>query len=292
MRRLVPVLALSLALVAAACGDDDQQAETTDDPSSSTTVPAGDATGAPGEGGSGDDGPVPAADGVLLTLDVHGGFVPLQSSVGNIAEVVVLTDGRVISGAPMTLQYPGPAMPPLQVSTAGADALADVVAAFEALDPDADYTQDTSQQIADAPDTTITLHKDGTTTSITAYALGMGDATGPRGELQAVVDALNGLATGTGETPYVPTALRVHDVTDLAGPPPTPAEGEPSGTVRDWPIPHDGAECSVVTDAAQVTAALDVLAESTQLDRFRTDAGERVLVVVPHLPGDPGCPES
>ena len=286
MRRLVPILGLSVALLAAAaCGDDDQQAETSDGSSTTTAVPPGDEAG--GDQGGGTE----AGDGVLVTLDVHGGFVPVELSVGDTAEVVVLADGRVLSGAPTIAIYPGPALPAFQVSTAEQAALDEVVEAIEALDPDADYDQGSQNQVADAPTTTVRLHRGDATIEISAYALGMGDAAGPRQALQDVVDRINGLATGTGETPYEPTALRVHDITDLVGPPAETEPGEPSGTVRDWPLPHDGAECSVVTDPAQVQAALEVLRASTQLDRFRTDAGERRLVVVPRLPGDPGCPE-
>ena len=297
MRRVLPILGLSLALLTAACGDDDRQAETGDRPASSSTSSTTSATGAsgdqPGAGGDHDHGATGGGttDAALLTVDVHGGFVPIEHSVGDTAEVVVLRDGRVLSGAPTIAIYPGPALPAFQVSTADRAAVDEAVAAFEALDPDADYDQGTQQQIADAPFTTVTLRKDGGTTSITAYALGMEDATGPRGRLQAVVDRINGLATGTGETAYEPTALRVHDVTDLVGPPGEAGPGEPSGTVRDWPIPHSGAACSVVRDPARVRAALEVLRASTQLDHFRTDVGERRLVVVPLLPGDPGCAE-
>lgn len=281
------VLALSLPLAAAACSDDDQTTETGDLPGATTTVPAGDGSG----DGDGDGGGGPAADpAALVTLDVHGGFVPVEVNVGNTAEVVVLQDGRVLSGAPTIAIYPGPALPAFQVSQADPADVQALVEAIDALDPDADYTQGADQMVADAPNTTVTLHRGDDTVSVTAYALGeSGDASGPRAALRDIVEQINGLATGTGEQPYEPTALRVHDITDLAGPMAAGGEGEPSGTVRDWPIPHDGADCTVLDDPAQVAAALEVLREATQLDRYRTDAGERALVVVPLLPGDAGC---
>ena len=295
-RHLVPVQALSalglcLALLTAACGDDDQQASTGDDTSStssstsSTTTPGDESD----DGGTDGTDPVPTEDGLVITLDSHGGFVPVESNAGNTAELVLLGDGRLISGAPMTMIYPGPAMPPFQVSTIGAADIAEVVAAIEALDPDADYSQNS---VADAPDTTVTLRDGDRSVSITGNALGMVDDRGPRAELQAVVERLQSLPTGNGEQQYTPTALRVHDITPLVGDAPEPTEGEPQGIVRPWPIPHDGAVCTVITDAAQVTKVLDVLRQATQLDRFATDAGERRLVVAPFLPGDPGCPDS
>jgi hypothetical protein len=292
--RLLLVPAMALALFAGACGDDDQQARTIGASTSSSSPTSTTADGAQ-DPSTGDDEPggIPSDDQVVITLDQHGGFVPVEHSVGNTAEVVVLADGRVISGAPMTMQYPGPALLPFQVSEAGRRAVETVVEEFEALDPDADYDGGAQTFVADAATTTVTLHRDGRTVSISAYALGMTDDVGgpPRYAFQALVGHIQDLVTGTGDTPYEPSALRVHDVTDQVGPPPEPPPGEPSGTVRDWPIPHAGVACSVVSDPAQVRAALGVLRESTQLDRFRTGAGVRRLVVVPLLPGDPGCPE-
>ena len=289
-RHLVPALgpALCLALLTAACGDDDQQASTGDDSSTTTSslapIEPGDD---PADGGT--DGTDPAEDGLVITLDSHGGFVPVEVDAGNTAELVLLGDGRLISGAPTIAIYPGPALPAFQVSTVEAGDIADIVAAIEALDPDADYSQNT---VADAPDTTVTLRDGDRSIAITGNALGMVDDTGPRAELQAVVERLQSLATGNGEQPYEPTALRIHDITPLVGDAPEPVEGEPQGTVRAWPIPHDGAVCTVLTDAAQVAKVLEVVRQATQLDRYATDAGERRLVVAPVLPGDPGCPDS
>ena len=291
--RLLLVSAMALALIVGACGDDDQQARTIGASTSSSSPTSTTADGSHDQPAGDDDDGVPSDDQVVMTLDQHGGFVPVEHSVGNTAEVVLLADGRVISGAPMTMQYPGPALLPFQVSQAGRQAVETVVEEFEALDPDADYDGDAPTFVADAATTTVTLHRAGGTVSISAYALGMTDDVGgpPRAAFQALVGHIQDLVSGTGDAPYEPTALRVHDVTDQVGPPPEPSPGEPSGTVRDWPVPHDGAACSVVSDPAQVGAALGILRQSTQLDRFRTDAGVRRLVVVPLLPGDPGCPE-
>jgi hypothetical protein len=286
-RHLALALGLSLALVAAACSDGDQTTETGDAPSSTTTAPSSTDPGDEGGEQTGDAG-------VVVTYDVHGGFVPVEVNVGNTADIVVLQDGRVLSPAPTIAIYPGPALPVFQVSQADPAAVQALVDAIEALDPDADYSDGAQQVIADAPDTTVTLHRGDETVSFTAYALGMTDDVGgdARQELADVVQQLNGLATGTGEQPFEPTALRVHDITELAGPMAAGGEGEPSGRVLDWPLPHEAGDCSVVDDPAQVSAALEVLRQATQLDRYRTAAGERALVVVPLLPGDPGCPDS
>ncbi len=265
--RVLPAGALCLALLAAACGDDDdQQARTTGDRSTttsssttSTTVAGeaptdgGDTTGGTTGGGSGAQDP--AEDGTIVTLDVHGGFVPVDYSVGNTAELVLIDDGRdgrLISGAPTIAIYPGPALPAFQVGSVPQREVDAIVAAVAALDPKADYDPPGPTQVADAPDTTVTLIRDGRRVSITAYALGMlPEDTAPRRRLQSVVDRLNDLAgTGAGDRAYEPTALRVHDIAEQAGPPPESPDGI-EGTVRTWPLRHDGVACTVVRDAAR-----------------------------------------
>jgi hypothetical protein len=276
--RSLLLLALLAGAALAACGDDDQATRTTDDPSAD-------------DGGDGDDG----GGDVVLTLDHHGGFLPVERAVGNTPDVVLLGDGTVLSPAPVIAIFPGPALTPYQVGHLDGAAVEEVVAAVEALDPDADYGLPAGgPQVADAADTTVRLVRGGEVVrEVTAYALGLGDETGARSELAAVVERLGDAGAGTGEEVYEPTAVRVLDVTDQAGDPPAspttvdPLQpGEPTGRVLDWPVAHDGRACTEVTDAAEVDAVLARMAEATQLDWFATDAGERRLVVVPILPGD------
>lgn len=275
---------LVVVLLAAACGDDDQATRTTGDP-------ADDRGGDP----DGDDD-------LLITLDVHGGFVPVERAVADTADTAIVGDGTVLSPAPTIAIFPGPALQTFQVGRVDPEQVADLAEAIEALDPAADYSSGAETQIADAPETTVSVLRGGeVTTSITAYALGMADGTdGPRAELAAVVERINGLVDPGGEELYEPTALRVHDVTEQAGDPPSSSTtaadpelpAEPTGRVLPWPLPHDGRACTIVEDADDVAAALDVLRDATQLDWFATDAGVRRLVAVPVLPGDAGCPDT
>jgi hypothetical protein len=278
MRRTARSLLLLLLAGAAlaACGDDDQATRTTDDPSADDG----------GDGGGGD---------VVLTLDHHGGFLPVERAIGNTPDVVLLGDGTVLSPAPVIAIFPGPALTPYQVGHLEGAAVEELVVAVEALDPDADYGLPAGgPQVADAADTTVRLVRGGEVVrEVTAYALGLVDETGARSELAAVVERLGEVGGGTGEEVYEPTAVRVLDVTDQAGDPPTSTTtvdplqpGEPIGRVLDWPLAHDGRACTEVTDADEVAAVLARMGEATQLDWFATDAGERRLVVVPILPGD------
>jgi hypothetical protein len=284
LRSTAVLLAVVLAAAVAACGDDDQRARTSDRPA--TTQRSGTPGAGPSLGGD-----------VVATLDVHGGFRPVERAVADTADVVALGDGTVISAAAMTLQYPGPAMAPLQVGQAPPAVVGELAAAIDALDPDARYDPPGPAQVADAPVTTVTLRRGGeVVVSVSAYGLGREDEQGARGRLAEVVGRFESLPTAD-ERPYEPVAVRVHDVTEQAGDPPGPATtgdppalGGPSGHILDWPLDHDGRPCSVVDDPAGVAAVLEVLAGATELDWFRTGGGVRRLVAAPLLPGDPGCP--
>ena len=295
-RHLVPVQALSalglcLALLTAACGDDDQQASTGDDTSStssstsSTTTPGDESD----DGGTDGTDPVPTEDGLVITLDSHGGFVPVESNAGNTAELVLLGDGRLISGAPMTMIYPGPAMPPFQVSTIGAADIAEVVAAIEALDPDADYSQNS---VADAPDTTVTLRDGDRSVSITGNALGMVDDRGPRGELQAVVERLQSLPTGNGSSSTPPPRCGFTTSPRSSAMRPSRREESPRASSARGPSRTTALSAPSSRTPLRSPRSSTSSVRPPQLDRFATDAGERRLVVAPFLPGDPGCPDS
>jgi hypothetical protein len=284
---LLAVLALTAAGLAG-CGDDDEATRTTDD----TSTPGDD-----GGGGGSDDGG-PGEGSLVITVDVHGGFVPVERSVADTADVVVVGDGRVISPAPVIAIFPGVALQPYQVGRIEESEVAELAGAVESLDPDADYAPPGPATIADAPDTTVRLERDGEVVrEVSANALGMVDETGPRAALAAVVERINGVVGVTGEEPYEPVSLEVHDITDLAGEPPSSttvadpdAPEEPTGRILEWPLAHDGRACTVVAEAAEVAAVLEVLAGANQLDWFATDAGVRRLVVAPVLPGDDPCP--
>lgn len=310
-RRILLSLVVTLLVVCglAACGDgDDQEARTSGADRSTTSTTAEDGTtsssrspdrtptteprseGDRDQPGDGHGPPPRPADQTLVVLDVHGGFVPVERAVGGTAELVLAGDGTVISPAPTVAIYPGPALPPFQVGRVTAADVAGVVDAVAALPEGADYRSPRDRMVADAPSTTVRLVRDGRTVEHTAYALGFEDETGPRAALAAVVQRLHELADGAGSVAYEPRALRVHDVTEQSGATgPSRDAGQPSGQVLDWPIAHDGRACTVVDDPVPVAAVLPVVRQATQLDWFRTAAGIRRLVVVPLLPGDPGC---
>lgn len=290
--RLAAVTA-GVALALAACGDD--AIEPAAQPADS--VPTPDTTAPPGATDAPDDALVEhptGADEVVVEIGYEGGFMPVDAAFTQLPVLLVAGDGSQYVQGPQIEIYPGPLLPNVQVSDIGDDGIRSLLdlAADHGLLTDREY--DSPDNIADAPDTVVTIHANGETYVHRAYALGIGGGpdgereTGERGELQAFVDAatagtIDGDPTG-GEQRFEPETylVRATPVDDLSS-----YELEP--TVLDWPtdvplVLADAAECAAVPAAA----VADLFTDATQLTFFVEDGVTYQLSVRPELPGD-GC---
>lgn len=277
----------ALVLALAACGDDSTGAPAslppvTSTPAAPTTQPT--PTTAPGF-----EHPV-GADEVVLRIGYEGGFVPVEYAFLNLPTLLVTGDGRLIVQGAVPAIYPGPLLPNLQVRTiseAGVQQLLERAAEHGLLTP-REYTNPTN--IADAPDTVVTLQVNGETIEHRAYALGLSDESD---ELRAELAAFVAEATGEWlygdnpelgpEMPYVSDTylIRATPVNDLTG-----YEIEP--TVTDWPADlaplADAGECATYP-ADSLRAMFE---QANQLTFFTDDDVQYQLTVKPLLPGD-GC---
>lgn len=320
MSRTLPVapalLALLLLLASCATGGGAPPAS-----GGSTTPPS-----VGGGGGDSSGGGIEHPEGAqpVLVVDSAGGFVPLEFIATRLPQVVILGDGRVIMQGAQTLEFPGPALPPLierQLTEAGLQQVLEAVEDTNLFTADAEL-RGAQATVADAPDTIFELHADGRDVTVTVYALGMvgPDMDSPpgmdaaeiqaHGVLQQLNDALMSLDTwigadgwaGDGWQPYEPQAFRlyVRDATD------DPADGgDLPEQVREWPIEEDpsawgeeqalfgnGTRCAAVEGDAAV-AWLAELAAANQNTRW-SDDGQRRFMVTPRplLPHEEvGCPD-
>jgi hypothetical protein len=181
-----------------------------------TASPAGSA--APG------DTPAPSfvSNELVLRVVHEGGFVGPFTRLATPPIVTVYADGRIISPAPVTMEYPGRLVPPLQVRAVGADGARAILAAAAAaglIGTDASYP---AVGIADAPDTVFTVVEKGTrtTTRFGALAEAMGlpggqGASEPARKaaaefLSRLTDPMDTFGAPTKSTSlYAPTAFQV-----------------------------------------------------------------------------------
>jgi hypothetical protein len=223
---------------------------------------ADDSGGSGGGGSSGSEDPVdgiahPGGDDLVLSVGYEGGFVPVEMAVAQVPSFVLLGDGRVITQGAMTLEFPGPLLPPLQVrqlTEEGVQQVLEGVIETGLFDTDLDL-RGAANMIADASDTVFTLHAGDREVTVKVYGLGTLLPDMPTqgidpAEVQAhqTLQRLNeqllaidqvlpaDAFTDTGWQPYEADAYRLY-IRDATADP----EGELPGQVREWPIDDDPA---------------------------------------------------
>ncbi|MDG4764587.1 hypothetical protein O7632_10800 [Solwaraspora sp. WMMD406] len=277
----VAVTAVSLLLLAAACGQN-----------------AGvDSSGDAAAGGSS----LPA-DTLVLRVDYTGGFTTPAMLATRLPMISVYADGRVITQGPTILVYPGPALPNLQVQTISAEQVDDLVKQARAAGVGTEQDLGTPP-VADAASTRFTVRTEEGVEQLEVYALGEADLggsgltaeqTAARQKLQAFADSLTELSGTSAEdsAPYTPTAIAA-----VAEPWVSGDEGLGEQPEVAWPGPELPGEsltetlqlgCVTVTgDSA--SELLTVAADATTATPW-TSGGKRWTVTLrPLLPDETDC---
>lgn len=280
-----------------------------------------------GDGGTGAIEHPTGSDVPVFIIDSAGGFVPVQFLATQTPALVLLGDGRVIMHGIQTLEFPGPALPPLLERTLTESGIQEVLRAIGETNLfTSDRRLDGAQaMVADASDTIFILDAGGQKVTVSVYGLGtlapMPGQEMPPGlspaEMQAhaVLQQLNEqmLVLDTwlpanawedeGWQPYVPDALRlyVRDVTDQ------PVEGgDMPEQRREWPAATDpaafgeesnfgdGTRCGVV-EGEDAATWLEELSVANQLTLWAPAADPDTqfsVVARPILPHEEAsCPE-
>jgi hypothetical protein len=280
---------MGLALLVSACGAGD----------------AGTATTTPG--GTTPDTTVPPLEEpetdvrVILTISDEGGFVPVEWNLKRIPRYVVMSDGTVYYQGPVTMEYPGRALPNVQTGTISENDLAEIMALVEesGLSEVTDERNDKGMlNIADAPDTVfVYTDEEGVEHRFSVYALGF-EGLDYEDERVSTLEALlarvdQAVASAEPAEPFQPESVEV-----FVGQRELDIDPQFANTI-DWPIETTvdemtegpaGFRCAVLEgDAA--TAALDAFADANELTTVLTEDGtEYTMIVKPLLPGqEPTC---
>ncbi len=313
-RALAVGSAAGAALLAAAGFRQTLQAGTEATPAAGGTPGATPAAATPGAG----DG-----TGILVRVEMLGGFVPPVNNLLNAPIYQLTDDGREISQGPQILIYPPPALPNFQVATltdSGVQAILDAAAAAGLVGQDQEYRND---QVTDLPTVTITVVADGVTAVTQAYGLDQIEP-GTTGELADARDRIQAFLAATQnppslrdpaevaepETAYVEEQLQVVMVpAEVILPPPDPdaIEGSEPQQPYEWPLDtpiadigmplveatggenYDGVfpGARVVTVSGADREALRAQAETAnQESRWLDNDEEWVLLFRPVLPGE------
>ena len=280
--RLVRTLVgIAGALLLAACGADDPE------------VTAGEPPPPAGGDQHADD-----ADAVVLSITDVGGFVPSDRTFTNAPRLLVTGGGRVIQGGPVILIYPGPLLPNLlqrSITEAGIQRLIDLADEHGLL---GDVTYMRPGNIADAPDTVVTVTVNGETFEHGAYALGLGggpdggETDAARARLFDFVVAATDLTSDPAadeigpEVPYRSDSylIRAREAENTEPTGDAPIVIEP--TLVDWPSDApvrlaEAAECAEVP----TNRFAQMFEDANQLTRFVDGGVAYSLAVTPRVPG-------
>jgi hypothetical protein len=254
-------------------------------------------------------------------MEDTGGLQMLGAALTQMPGFVMLGDGTVIMQGAQTLEFPGPALPALQVRRLTGDGIQQVLEAVEDTNlftADAEFNG-AQNVVTDVTNTVFHLNANGSEVSVSVYGLGfldpsMGNLEGvSEAEIEAhrilsqLRDALMTIDTSVtadgweaeGWQPYEAEAFRLF-VRDVTG---EPTDPDLPGQVREWPTDHDpatagedaglndGTRCIVVDGETGATWQAE-LAASNQNTLWTTDGDDRFSVrprpLLPHE--DVACP--
>lgn len=274
-RQLLTALAVApIAAALAACGDL-EQVSTTSDTTPTTAAPA---TIAHPTG----------SDEVVIKLSYEGGLVPVGYAFASVPALLVSGDLRMFSEGPIPAIFPGPLLPNILVqhlSEADLQAMLRVVEDAGLLAPPPDYRG--GGNVADAPNTVVTINAAGGSFVHSAYALGIGDPETPaRQKLLDAVTKLRAPGAASG-TPYAATTYRLQArVVD----PDELSRQEPPGTVVDWPA-DAGVSLAAAGECARVEASAigSLFVDAKQNTYFKENDVVYQVSTRGVLPGDPTC---
>lgn len=259
---------------------------------------------------------------LILQVKTEGGLVPSQFRLLQMPDFSLFGDGLVVTHGPMTLQFPGPALPNLRARHLSPEGIQAVLAEARAAGLLGEDVFLRTDLVSDGRTTTFTTTANGKTTVVSAYALGPEVPPGVTGsvadmyralaDVQAKLNTLENWLPEGGiaeeETPFEISRLQVVAI---------PAESlqiplEPMGEPVAWPLdtsladlglplaetdaelgtlPEFGeARCAVIEgdDAATLVEALNAANAQTE---WESDGASYALFPRPLLPNESGCGE-
>lgn len=271
---------------------------------SACAQPAADGAGLPASGTPESSAASPqGGNDLVLRTEQFGGFVPQDRVVGALPQVSVYADGRVITEGPVAAIYPGPALPNVQVQTISPAKVQELIQAAGPAGV-ANGTDFGRPNVADAPNTRVTVVTPQGTQSVTAAALHESQPQDPqltpaqraaREKLAKYVSSLTSLQTSQSDVkPYQAESVAV-----LARPWVDPGGSDAKSPEKAWPGPAlPGAYlnaafkigCVVVTGAEKdkVWAAAK---DATAITPWTAGGAKYLINFRPLLPDEAGCAE-
>jgi hypothetical protein len=285
------LLIVSLALVAVACGESDAGSQPTAPPvtSSPATTTRTPATTTPD--------PTPGdPDERILVVHRGGGLVPPEFLLDRLPLYTLYADGRLVYEGARPAIFPGPLLPRLIRVDIGAEGMADVLAAVDAIGlPDITelHNNDAINQVADGPQTEVSYFDESGEHFFSVYSLQIADHTNEQvlklRDLMTLLDRLT--ATSPDGSPFPVERLQVIVSAQTAN------TDDPLAVVEPWPLSmppgqmteYDFALRCGVVNVAEEPGVLETFEAAHQMTFFESDGVAHRLTVRPLLTGEEGC---
>jgi len=227
----------------------------------------------------------------VVRVVTEGGLAAEAAQRGEVPQVSVFGDGRVVVVGPTTLEFPGPALPNLQEFRVTGDGLGKIIDAGRDAglldDPPPDYGD---PGITDQPTTTVTVRVDGRSRTVDVYALNFSDGVTAAQrenrkrltnfiELAGDPDALLPAVVPGSTRRYGPAGVAV-----LVRP-----SDATTGDARTWPLGDlAGTDCLVLS-GNDVTTVLDAARTAHEGDAWQSAGTTYDVVFRPLLPDERTC---
>src|SRR5215207_1230810 len=227
----------------------------------------------------------------VVRVVTKGGLAAEAAQRGEVPQVSVFGDGRVIIVGPTTLEFPGPALPNLQEFRVTDDGLRKIIDEGRDAglldDPPPDYGD---PGITDQPTTTVTVRVDGRSRTVDVYALSFSDGvTAAQRENRRRLTKFIELAGDAGvlgegvvpgsERRYEPRTLavlvRASDATD--------------GDTHAWPLGDLAGTDWLVLSGSDATTVLDAARVAHEGDAWQSAGVTYDVVFRPLLPDEHTC---
>lgn len=265
------------------------------------------AAGAPSGPPSGPPSTGPATpgtdDALVLRVASAGGFVSPDVLIGRLPQTSVYADGRVIFNGPVTLQYPGPALPNLLWGTLSPAALQQLLdkAVAAGVQPGTDFGR---PGVADAPTTEVTVVTNAGEQTVGAVALREARPDDPqltkaqqqaRKKLRTFIDGLGDLTTELNAGK--PQSYRPETIAAIVQPYVAPDDQAGRPRTVEWPGPALPGEpltsqpqpTCVAATGEQRDAVLAAAADATANTPWVWAGNSWSVLLRPLLPEETGC---
>lgn len=240
----------------------------------------------------------------LLTVSDEGGFIPVDFNLRRIPRVVLMNDGTIYVPGPTTMEYPGPAVQPVQrgiIDDPTSAAIEKLIDDTGLAAVDDENNNAAADRVADATTTVFEMRDaDGTRHRFSVYALGMTDIDYD----DARVAALEALATAVDDAVaamsdaeiWQPESVVVYVSDQLTG------YDQEFANTMEYPLGRsfdrlDGGDdrtpaqyrCTTL-EGSEAATLLDTMSEANAATTFvDPDGHEYSVVIKPLLPGQDGC---